>query len=80
MQQGVQQEEVGHVRELFSLCDKNGDGSIDMVRTDESVSPCHCLTKLSLADPGLLVQDELNAVFVELGALSTQSYRGLVYR
>lgn len=30
VQQGVQQEEVGHVRELFSLCDKNGDGSIDM--------------------------------------------------
>jgi Ca2+-binding EF-hand superfamily protein len=38
VQQGVQQEEVGHVRELFSLCDKNGDGSIDMVRADEFVS------------------------------------------
>ena len=39
VQQGVQQEEVGHVRELFSLCDKNGDGSIDMVRTDNPFLP-----------------------------------------
>lgn len=31
VQQGVQQEEVSHVRELFAICDKNGDGSIDMV-------------------------------------------------